>query len=48
MSDPADPAQRVRQVVLDRARAVLDLDVRRATAVIGDDIVTFDVLPPKP
>jgi len=38
--------QRVLQVVLDRAQAVRDRDVGRATAAIDEDVVTFDVLPP--
>ncbi len=46
MSDQADSTSRVRQLVLDRARAVLDRNVRGATAANAEDIVTFDVLPP--
>lgn len=38
--------QRVRQLVLRRARAVLDRDVAAATDANAADVVTFDVLPP--
>lgn len=46
MPDRTDSSDRVRQLVLDRAQAVLDRDVVGATAMNAADIVTFDVIPP--
>lgn len=46
MPDRTDSTDRVRQLVLDRAQAVLERDAGAATAANADDIVTFDVVPP--
>lgn len=46
MSDPTNSTDRVRQLVRDRARAVLDRNAGGATVMNADDIVTFDVVPP--
>ena len=48
MAAPSESPERdrVRQLVLDRAQAVLDRDIEGATAANAEDIVTFDVLPP--